>query len=52
MAAQLDSRIKRGTLDDVRALLRREAPVNGIHEQVHVMNLQLLLLFTNLQSVA
>ena len=52
MATQLDSRIKRGTLDDVRVLLRRGAPVNGIHEQVHVMNLQLLLLFTNLQSVA
>ena len=36
LASQLDSRIKHGSLDDVKALLRRGAPVNGIREWVDV----------------
>ena len=34
LAAELDSRIKQGSLDDVKALLSRGAPVNGTPEQV------------------
>ena len=30
LAAELDSRLEQGSLDDVKALLRRGAPVNGI----------------------
>ena len=36
LAEELDFRIKHGTLDDVKALLRRGAPVNGIPKQVDV----------------
>ena len=41
LAAELDPRtISRGSLDDVRALLRRGAPVNGVHELVNSMHCQ------------
>ena len=35
LAEQLDSRIRYGSINDVKALLRRGAPVNGIPEQVN-----------------
>ena len=35
LAAQLDSLIEQGSLDDVKALLCRGAPVNGIPEPVN-----------------
>ena len=34
LAEELDCRIKQGSIDDVKALLRRGAPVNGIPERV------------------
>ena len=39
LASQLDFRIKHGSLDDVEALLRRGAPVNGIRQWVDVASL-------------
>ena len=37
LAEQLDSRIRYGSINDVKALLRRGAPVNGIPEQVNAI---------------
>ena len=44
LAEQLDSRIRYGSINDVKALLRRGAPVNGIPEQVNAIIAEIQLL--------